>query len=225
MRRFAAPLLIGLIGCAILLGLGVWQMQRLAWKSGIIGTIQARMSLPPTILPPAPTAEGDAYRAIALNGAFLPGELHVLTSTRAGGPGFRIIAPYAHLNRRILVDRGFVPQALKDAARPAGAAAIQGHLVWPDETDGFTPEPDLAENFWFARDVVRMAATLGTEPLMVQLSEPAGEAAPQPIPVTPNIRNAHLQYAVTWFCLAFVWAGMSGYWALHIRRRGQAAKG
>ena len=41
-RKMILPLLFGLIGAAILLGLGTWQVQRLAWKEGVIAAAEAR---------------------------------------------------------------------------------------------------------------------------------------------------------------------------------------
>ena len=40
------------------------------------------------------------------------------------------------------------------------------------------------------------------------------------LPVTvAGIRNAHLNYAITWFLLAVSWLGMTGYWLWRISRR------
>jgi surfeit locus 1 family protein len=38
------------------------------------------------------------------------------------------------------------------------------------------------------------------------------------VPVSPNLPNSHLQYAVTWFGLAAVWAGMTVYGLWRIKR-------
>ena len=73
--------------------------------------------------------------------------------------------------RRVLLDRGFVPIAEKDAARATGPLTVEGTLAWPDETDGFTSDPDRAKNVWFARDVSLMAAALDTEPVMIVVDD------------------------------------------------------
>ena len=39
MRRILGPLLIGILGTAVLIALGVWQVQRLAWKEGVLADI------------------------------------------------------------------------------------------------------------------------------------------------------------------------------------------
>lgn len=122
--------------------------------------------------------------------------------------------------RSLLLDRGFVPIDEKAAARHLGAITVEGNLDWPRETDSlFTAAPDFAKNIWFARDVPAMAAALQTEPLLVVTSASDDPAAPQPLPVTVNLPNDHLGYALTWFGLALVWAGMTVYLLWRIKRR------
>ena len=121
--------------------------------------------------------------------------------------------------RRVLLDRGFVPIGEKDAARGTGPIAVTGSLAWPQETDSFTSPPDRAKNIWFARDVPLMAAALDTLPVMIVVAESDAPDAPMPLPVTVNIPNDHLQYAITWFLLAVVWTLMTGYLLYRIKRR------
>ena len=221
-RRVLLVALFGLAGVAALVSLGVWQVQRLAWKEGLIAQLEGRMAAEPVPLPADPDPERDAYLRVTLTGVFGPEELFVLGSTRRHGPGFRVVAPFeTETGRRLLVDRGFVPEARRDEPRPAGPATVTGTLYWPDETDGFTPDPDREANLWFARDAAPMAEALGTDPLMVVADAPTAPGPfPEPVPVGVNLRNDHLQYAITWFSLAVAWAGMSVILALRERRRG-----
>ncbi|MEM1314073.1 MAG: SURF1 family protein, partial [Pseudomonadota bacterium] len=219
-RLWVQVLAFGLVGVAILLSLGNWQLARLAWKEGLISELEARLSAEPAPLPAAPREDPDEYLHVTVEGDVEAEELHVLTSLRGAGPGFRVISAMALSDgRRILLDRGFAREAAKEAPRPAGAAQVTGVLLWPDETDGFTPEPDAARAIWFARDVDTMAAALGTEPLMVVADAPVGEGL-LANPVTVNLPNDHLQYAVTWFSLAAIWAGMSIFLLARVLRRG-----
>jgi surfeit locus 1 family protein len=83
--------------------------------------------------------------------------------------------------------------------------------LWPDDQNNNTPDPDLAANIWFARNIDTMAAALGTAPLMVvtTASTPADPRLTALPVTTSNIKNDHFEYAVTWFLLAFVWAAMT----------------
>ncbi len=223
MRRMIWPLLFGLAGVTVLVALGVWQVQRLHWKEGVLAEMRAELAAPPAALPAAPDPAAHNYLPVTVDGRYLVGEIHVLTTRQGRGPGYRIVAPFETGDgRHILIDRGFVPERLKTAPRPPAPARITGNLHWPDDLDEtFTPEPDMARNIWFARQVAPMAAALGTEPVLLVLRESSGSPLPvEPWPVdTSGIRNDHLQYAVTWFSLAALWAGMTGYLLWRIRRR------
>ncbi|EEX08153.1 surf1 family protein [Ruegeria lacuscaerulensis ITI-1157] len=211
MRRILFLLIFGLAGLAVLVSLGTWQVQRLAWKEGILADIEARIAADPVPLPEAVDPEADRYLPVEVSGEMLPGEIHVLVSVKQVGPGYRIIAPFRTGDRTILVDRGFVPTTVKQAERQIGPMQVVGNLHWPDEIDGYTPDPDPAGNIWFARDVPALADALGAEPILL-VARSQTDPAITPLPVdTAGIPNDHLQYAVTWFGLALVWAAMTGY--------------
>ena len=219
MRRTLFLLIVGLGGAAILIWLGVWQIQRLAWKEAIIADINTRIAAAPVDLPASVNRDLDAYLPVTVSGTFEQGEVHVLVSQKDVGAGYRIITPFVlEDGRRIMVDRGFAVASAKDAARSDGPATVTGNLQWPQETDSFTPEADLKGNIWFARDVPAMARTLGTQPvLLVTRSSTPPAAGISPLPVdTARIPDDHLQYAITWFSLAAIWLGMSLFF---LRRR------
>ena len=219
--RFILPLIFGLVGTAILVGLGVWQVQRLTWKEGVLSQIDLRLVDAPVALPDVPTEAADEYLPVVVTGQFQDAFVDVLVSTKQSGPGFRAITVFlTDQGRRILVDRGFVPERDKAAPRGQAQATVTGNLLWPDEVDGFTPDPDMGRNIWFARDLPAMAAHLGAEPVLVvarETTEPAPPATPMPVD-SAGISNDHLQYAVTWFSLATIWVLMTGYFLWRQRR-------
>ena len=222
-RRIIFPLLLGILGTALLIGLGVWQLQRLQWKEGILAEIDARMASAPVALPAAPDPARDRFLPVTATGSITDEEIDVLVSLKGVGPGYRIISAFeTDDGRRILLDRGFVRDDQKDTPRPpVSGVTITGNLHWPDEVDSFTPDADTDRNIWFARDVPAMAAALGTEPVMIILrttSEPAPAVSPLPMD-SAGIPNDHLGYAIQWFGLAAVWAGMTGWLLWRIRRR------
>ena len=206
------------MGVTILVSLGIWQIQRLDWKTGILNEISRKMEAAAVPLPSNLTEELDEYRSVSVEGEIIEGELHVLTSRRMMGPGFRIISPIVlEDNRRILLDRGFIPEKEKNSQRPVGKAKIVGNLLWPDETDSFTPAPNKYDNIWFARDLKLMSYELMTEPVLVVVSESSLETGSILQPVGVNIANDHFEYALTWFGLAFVWFWMTVYMVWRIR--------
>ena len=214
MGRLIFLFLIGIGGAAILVSLGVWQVQRLAWKEGVIAEIDARIAATPVALPVDPDRLEDAYLPVEVTGILSPSYARVLVSKKNVGAGYRIIRPIAlEDGQRILVDMGFV--ATSDAGgltfEEGPPLTIIGNLQWPQETDNFTPEPDLAENIWFARDVDALARVYDTAPVMVVRRDAPQSGGPlSPMPVdTSAIPNDHLQYAITWFSLALIWALMT----------------
>jgi surfeit locus 1 family protein len=218
-RRMIAPLIFGVVGVAILLSLGFWQLRRLEWKEAILAEIATRLAADPVDVPPEPTP-ADQYLRVRASGTLEPGELHVYTSAPPRGVGYRVIAPMTLADgRRILLDRGFIPIDEKDAPRATGPITVTGTLAWPRETDTFTADPDRQKNIWFARDVDLMAGALDTDPVMLVVATSDGEGGPMPLPVSVNIPNDHLQYAITWFLLAVVWTLMTAYLLYRIKRR------
>ena len=216
--RFVLPLLFGIVGCAVLVSLGLWQVQRLAWKEGILAEIEARIHSAPEALPLAVT-ETDRYLPVALEGKVGADALRVLVSQKQVGAGYLVVSAFEMADgRRVLLDRGFV--RLEAAIPEGGAVAVKGNVHFPDERVSATPENDEAKNIWFARDVARMAEVLGTEPVLVvarEVSPPEAGIAPLPVD-TAHIPNDHLGYAVQWFGLAVVWAAMTGYFLWRNRR-------
>lgn len=221
MRRILAPLIFAVIGCTILINLGLWQLRRAEEKAAYIAGIEAAITAPADYLP----AEVDSsmkYRPVWVEGRTTGDEIDVVSSLKGQGAGYQVIAAFeTREGRRILIDRGFVPQQARHEPRPPVALSVTGNLHWPDETGGSVPAPNLAENIWFARDVPAMAEALGTEPVLIVASWVEGDAQG----ITPlrlgveNIPNSHLSYAVQWFLFAATLAVMTAWLIWRIRRR------
>jgi surfeit locus 1 family protein len=225
-------------GCAVLLGLMTWQLQRLAWKEGLIATLEARLAAPPVPLPAHPDPARDEFLRVTVTGRFTGAtgthghaDAAYLTSARPWGAGYRLIAPFRTSDGRLLlVDRGFLPVAEKNeggrAARPtpvpAGDATLTAALRWPQAADWFAAAGQgPADNVWLSRDVAALAPLWGAEPLLLVAETPtaAGGRWPEPMPVTVDLPNDHLGYAVTWGALAAVWAGLGALLAVREARR------
>lgn len=213
LKKLIGPMIFGIGGVAILLSLGFWQVRRLEWKETYLAEIEARIHAAPQLLPTVPVETTDQYLPVEVTGHFGETGLRVLSSMKQIGPGHRLINRFETGDRSILVDRGFLRDGTDTPAPPTGDVTLRGNLMWPDETDNFTPEPDIAGGLWFARDVAAMASALGTEPVMLVVTEVSYDPSPvTPAPVnTDNIPNDHQGYAITWFSLAAIWLAMTGY--------------
>ncbi|MDE0532867.1 MAG: SURF1 family protein [Albidovulum sp.] len=219
-RAAIGPAIFGIVGIAVLLSLGIWQLQRLQWKEGLLAEIDARIGADPGMLPEFPDQSTDNFRAVSLSGRIVGSPLRVLTSRRGLGPGFRVVSAFETDGRRVLLDRGFIAESRMALASDDATLDVVGNLHWPDEWDRFfTPKPEA--DLWFARDVEMMAAALGTEAVMVVSRDSDGDASfvvPWPVD-SHGIPNNHLQYAATWFSLAAAWLAMTTYWVWRIGRR------
>lgn len=222
MRRYIAPLIFGLAGLAVLLSLGMWQVRRLAWKTELIASIEARIHDAPVALPAQPDVERDRYMPVTIEGSYPGASVHVLATERGIGTGTRVISVLETTDgRRVLVDRGFLPDAARAGAEfAASQALVTGNLIWPRDSDSFTPQPDLTRGLWFSRDIPPIARHLESEEVMiVARTDSARVAGLSPRPInSADVRNDHLGYAATWFLLAAVWAGMTAYFLWRIRR-------
>lgn len=220
MRRLIFPILLGVVGLAVLCSLGVWQVQRMHWKNALLADINARIGGAAVAVPAQPDPEADRYRPVFAEGRFTGETLYVLSGQKDVGAGVRVVSVLQTTDgRRLLIDRGFLAEDQKAKPLSVTDARITGNLMWPQDADAYTPPPDPKTGMWFARDAVAMAALLKTEPTFIVAREPTGDGI-EAMPVdTSAIPNDHWGYAITWFLLAAVWAVMTVALLWRIRRQ------
>lgn len=203
---------------ALLIGLGVWQLQRLEWKEALIEAARSRASAAPVTLDRAlaETPGTLEYRRVTVRGRFdHANEVYLFTKPEGGAAGYNVITPLIRdTGPPVLVERGFVPQ---DRLRPGtraqgqvtGEVEITGLLRSSQEGTVFTPPPDREGRIWYARDIEAMADAAGIPgAVRVIVAAEAGATPPGGLPkggMTPlKFVNRHLEYALTWFALALV---------------------
>jgi surfeit locus 1 family protein len=241
---WAVPALFALVAFSTFVGLGTWQLQRKAWKEALIDSLEQRLAASPVNLPararwPSLDPADDEFRRVKFSAAFVPGQEALVYGVGSAlrsdvsGPGYWVFAP-ARLagGDLIVVNRGFVPegrqdQASRSRAQNVGIIEMVGVMRWPEPRGWFTAKEDLARNLWFVRDQTAIAHAKGwgeVAPFYVELE------SPQPVGGLPragalkiDLRNAHLQYAITWYGLAVVVAVMFGFWLRGRRRAGVQA--
>ena len=230
-RKVIAPAVAAAIAFVILVGLGIWQLERLAWKAALIARVEAGLASDP-IAAPGPDAwaaldmAATEYQPVTLRGAFDHAKevhvVHALTSPKGplGGLGYQVFTPLrTDEGWWVYVNRGFVPRENRDpvtrsSGQIEGETTVVGLLRGVGSRSWFTPGDNVAGNEWFSRDPALFATAAGL---------PAGEVAPYLVdarfdPDLPgglpqggetlvSFPNNHLQYAVTWFGLA---AGAGG---------------
>lgn len=236
-RSLLAPGLAALVVLAILLGLGTWQLRRMAWKEALIAQIATRARAEPAPLPAearwaAWSPAADEFRRVRAVGSFrhdLETRVHGLApGDRPGAPlqGVYLITPLVLADGAVvLVNRGFVPTELADPARRAagqvaGEVAVTGLLRASEVRGLFVPESNPARDEWFVRDVPTIARARGltrVAPFLVEAdATPNPGGWPRGGQLRLDLPNNHLNYAFTWYGIALC---LVGVFAAFARRR------
>lgn len=195
-----------MLGVVLFSALGVWQVQRRAWKLDLIARVESRVHAAPRPLPAQVDPKADEYLRVSVSGAWLAGRDTLVQALTERGAGFWVLSPLRTDRGIILINRGFVPADRRDAGRAEGAATVTGLLRASEPGGGFLRRNDPAADRWYSRDVAAIARARevgAVAPFFID-----ADAAPNPagLPVggltVVTFRNAHLVYAITWFALA-----------------------
>ena len=233
-RRILSLTIAAAAAFLVLIALGTWQLQRRDWKEGLIAARAAALAAAPIDLPSgADAARGLEFHRVRAIGTFLYDRtLFVHAIERAKGQsGYLAITPMRLASGGVvLVERGWIPPAFRERAEagPAAEAAVDGILRLAPEgrPDWFVPDNDPAKGEWYFIDLAAMARAAGVPeapPFYV-------EAGPAPNPggfplggqANTELRNEHLHYAITWYCLAAALAVI--YFLLLRRERASTGK-
>ncbi|PAY10108.1 SURF1 family protein [Bradyrhizobium sp. UFLA03-84] len=213
---------LGMLGVVLLSALGVWQIERRAWKLALIERVEQRMHAAPVAPPPQAswpdvTAASDEYRRVTVGGTFLNADETLVQAVTNEGPGFWVLTPLRMADgTTVLVNRGFVPPDQRDPAErsdgnPQGSVNVTGLLRMSEPKGGFLRSNDPAAGRWYSRDVAAIAATHGLSQVAPYFID--ADATPNqggyPLGGLTIVRfpNNHLIYALTWFALAFMLTG------------------
>jgi surfeit locus 1 family protein len=217
-------------GVVFLSGLGTWQMQRLAWKEGLIKRVETNLSAPPVKLFDIEGllrgGEDIEYRPVSLSATFDHSREQHFFATHKGNPGYFVYTPARLTDGRILfVNRGYVPLPSKSAdtrieGQIAGAVEIVGlaRTAPAAKPNSFVPENDLTKNVYHWKSLAQMTARAFPEagievvPLFVDVNDTPNPGG-YPVGGVTLIQfpNSHFQYALTWFGLAGALLVVGGY--------------
>ena len=198
----------------VMIGLSVWQVQRLHWKEALIAERVSRTTAEQIALP-APGADltEAEFRRVAGRGAFdHDHEFYLAARSQNGNVGYWIMTPFKFdTGDTVLINRGWVPEekklpATRAEGQIAGDVAMDGVIRLPRKKTWFQPENEPQNNVWFYIDPAQMATASGLA-VRTDLYLDAGPAKnPGGFPIGGqtriNLPNDHLQYAVTWALLA-----------------------
>ena len=217
-RKLAAVLTLAVI--ALLIGLGIWQVERLSWKRALIAHTERRLAAAP-VAAPGPEAwlrigRDDAYTKVTVTGRYRRGADTFVLAVTAYGGGFWVLTPLTTDRFTVLVNRGFVPPERRSAVpAPGGVVTVNGLLRVTEPKGAFLRSNDPAADRWYSRDVAAIAAKHRLDhvaPYFIDASVAPG-ADPAALPraglTVVSFPNNHLLYAITWFGMAALLAFMA----------------
>ncbi|PUE09213.1 transmembrane cytochrome oxidase [Limnohabitans sp. T6-5] len=221
-------LILSILGMAITVYLGIWQLGRGAQKVALQESKQQQAALAPldglslgSASDSVDNRRGMIYRKFQIQGHWLNKHTVYLENRQMHGrPGFFVMTPFKLLQSDvvILVQRGWAPRsfsdraALPNIATPNEEVRIQGHLApWPSRLYDFGGEEvgQIRQNLDFAQYKLQSALPL----LEVSLLQdgPASEGLLRDWPAPVNGAEKHQGYAFQWFglsvliALLYVW--------------------
>jgi surfeit locus 1 family protein len=231
-HRRRSPVTLAILGglmillIAALLALGIWQVERLSWKLDLIARVDERVHAEP-VPPPAQAAwntvnaADDEYRRVTIKGTLLNDkETQVYTSSELG-PGYWVMTPLAIADgSAILINRGFVPTGnrhpgLRQAGQISGPVNVTGLMRLSEPKGSLLQSNDAAADRWYSRDVAAIAKKRGIQTVAPYFIDADATPNPGGLPVGGLTRivfaNNHLVYAITWFGLGLMVAGLLAY--------------
>lgn len=221
LRRLVGPGVSALLMFCVLIGLGVWQLQRRTWKLGLLAQIDHAEASPAIPLPEDPPQ----FAKVRVEGRLRP-DLQALYGSDVrdtpAGPviGAQLIEPLERPGQDpVMVVLGWVPTGVSVA--PAGTQ-VEGYVRRPDRPGPFSASDNPAERRFFTLDPAPIAAALGiphAAPFtLVAMGTSAAGVFPQPADRLPRPPNDHLNYAFTWFGLALALAVITVTYARKVLR-------
>lgn len=225
--------LLTVVAIVMFLALGIWQVQRLAWKTDLITRVNARVAASAKAAP----GEGewgrvsqvaDEYRHVTLRGRYdHDAEAQVYTLSDYGA-GYWVMTPLKRDDGTIIyINRGFVPMdrrapATRSEAQPQGEVTVTGLLRMPEVKGWWLQQAnDPAHDAWYRRDIAAMAQSrhIGTvAPYFVDAdATPNPGGWPKGGLTVVKFPNSHLMYAITWFSLAAMLIAVS-VWLVWFRK-------
>lgn len=210
------PTLFAFLGFCLLVTLGTWQLQRLAWKEGLIQELSDKQNQPPLSVQDLEKCRQNVtsclYRKVRLEGTYAHSEeAHLYGRTYAGKPVTYVVTPLIlSSGERVLVDRGWMPENVDQTSlkRDPGPVTFVGYIRDASSRNSFTPANLYEKKRLFSIEPGEWAKAFKDESLFPFYVVAQEKDSPSPFPrpgepLKAGLRNFHLSYAITWYALAF----------------------
>jgi cytochrome oxidase assembly protein ShyY1 len=196
-----------------MINLGFWQLNRLSDKRDANASITAQMKRPITDLSTTKfDSLGMQWSQVVLKGSYSnENAITIINRSQDGAAGYNSALPFITTNGQVvLVNRGFVPLAMKNPEGPSGTVQILGYVRSPQKRSAVgaidSSSPDTTEFQRFDLSVIAKATdpallTSGYVQLIAEI--PASQASwPSPVALPMLDEGTHFSYALQWFFFA-----------------------
>ena len=185
----------------IFLSLGTWQIIRLNWKLNLISEIEKNINSKPVSFS---GKNLDNFKRVEFDANLNNSKLIFLYSlNEEGKPGFDIINTISIENNNFLLNRGWIPNDLKNSNFELFNTNFSGILKKKSNKNYFKPKNDIQNNYWFTLnddDLLKYTGKKFSNFIIYETNNRSNFPNPKKIGV--NISNNHLKYSLTWFSLA-----------------------
>jgi surfeit locus 1 family protein len=231
-RRWILATLLVLAACAVMVRLGIWQLDRLAQRRLFNARVTAQVGLPPLELtasalssdPALPSdLPGMEYRPVVVRGTYdFSHQVALRNQVNGNSPGVSLLTPLKidGTDRYILVERGWVPglDSTPDAWRAYDEpglvevhAVIRRSQSKPDFGRRADPIPAPGQpplRLWYFANVEGISTQMPYALLPVYAQQaPDASLTGLPVRSSPELdlsEGPHQSYAIQWFSFAAV---------------------
>ena len=186
----------------LLFALGSWQLQRLAWKKDLISKISNSFQSPPIQIP----INIKAFEKIKFSGTIIGNPISVYNLGEKGVYGFDIYYPLLVENKSLMIKAGWSPIVIKESKNFIGKKfEFEGVVLNYKKRNIFTPD-NSEKNFYYFINSKILTEKYNKRFDNFYLHETSNIFKSLNLIKSHNIniRNNHLQYALTWYCLCFI---------------------
>jgi surfeit locus 1 family protein len=222
-RKWIIATLLVLLGAALCVRLGIWQLDRLEGRRAFNAQVESMRALPVLNLDQdgSDSIQDMEWRAVQLRGIYdFENQIAIRNQYYGGQYGYHLLTPLLSNGTAVLVDRGWIPadgNSAPDDWRKydeAGEVNLSGQIRLGQGKPAIggvadaLPENGAKLEIWNNADVARIASQLPYPilPVYIQLDADAQDTEP-PIPFQPEIElteGPHFGYALQWFTFATI---------------------
>lgn len=222
-RKWLITTLLVLVGTALCVRLGIWQLDRLEARRAFNAQVQAMRALPPLNLDKdgSDSIQNMEWRAVQVIGHYdFENQIAIRNQYYGGQYGYHLMTPLLFDGTAVLVDRGWIPadgNSAPDDWRKydeVGEVNLSGQIRLGQGKPAIggvadaLPGNGVRLELWNNADVARIAGQLPYPilPVYIQLDADVQDTKP-PIPFQPEIElteGPHFGYALQWFAFATI---------------------